>query len=364
MPAGSVARLLHFEPGGVRTALDITTPDGSKSFGVFVRTPGGWVPVQAGMTSQVTVSTRFGACVPQFKPGSTTVAGSEADIVAKFGPKSMVRKFNGTPTSTPPPKTTGASGNHVSWSFGIKVPPTFSQAQRDANDAMAQRIINGEFDTQISNSAFGLDPAYFYAEVLHELDTKANGNHLSLTLGQQLKEHTYNVIKNANSALLVPMTMQAYGFSTTNPLWTNGTFVSRYGSLPHDVIGLDFDGIAPGKDANGNYVLPYPTLQSNRMQNAQQWVRDRGLAGWAVPEWGTLANAVAADADNQVLADTFITYLGQQWVSSSMPPLFACWYDYGPNPEAEASVYSDLLSQPASIGALQQLVASSVALAA
>ena len=373
MPTGATADIFRVSStAGAGNYYDVKNQDGSIEVVLVRKTAAGYVPL---VTSDPTAGpavtgTRFGACVPQFKPGTTTTAGSEADIIAKFGQKAMIRKFNSTPTNTPPPKTTGASGNHASWSFGIAVlggSPT--QAQIDArissNNAMAQSIINGTYDTQIATSVANLDPAYWFVEILHELDTKVNGGWITLANGQQLKDHAYKVIKSANSDLNVVATYQAYGFADTNTAWSSGTFTTRYGSIPHDVIGLDFDGIATLKSGTGGntgvaaeYVLPYPTLQGNRMQNAQQWVRNRSLVGWSVPEWGTLANAVIADANNQVLADTFINYLGQQWLKSTMPPLYACWYDYGPNPEAAASVYSDLLSQPASIGAMKTLVAS------
>jgi len=365
MPTGATADIFRVSStAGAGNFYDLKSNTGAVDVVLVRKTAAGYVPlVQSDATGGPKVTgTRFGACVPQYKPGTASTTGSEADIVAQFGQKAMVRRFNGVPTTTPPSKLAGASGNHISWSFGIAVlggSPT--QAQIDAriasNNQMAQAVISGQYDAQISATVANLDPAYWFVEVLHELDTKVNGGWLTLSNGQQLKAHAYQVIKNANSDLNVVATYQAYGFSDSNTAWSNGTFTARYGSIPHDVIGLDFDGIQPGKDAQGNYVLPYPTLQANRMQNAQQWVRNRGLVGWCVPEWGTYSNAVVADANNQVLADTFINYLGNQWLKSTMPPLFALWYNYGPNPESTATTYSDVLTQPASVGALQAFVA-------
>jgi len=326
------------------------------------------------------VSTRFGASVPQY--GLTGATGTEADVVSKFGTKAMIRRFNGVPSSTPPTKTSGASGNHVSWSFGIKVEGKYNVVGQEANktavinsnNAMADAILAGTYDNQIKASAAGLDPAYFYVEVLHELDTKTNlwsgdgRGFMDLAKGQAVKTRAYNLIKSANSDLLVVATYQAYGLASSNSVYTSGVFEQRYGAIPHDVLGIDADGIAPPyddvKNADGTttrvYKLPYPSLVT-RAENAQKWVTAHGLKGWSVPEWGTLANAVAADADNQILADSWITYWANNWLGQPIPPLYACWYDYGPNPEAAASTLSDLLQQPASIGALSDLVGGAVA---
>jgi PKD repeat protein len=301
--------------------------------------------------AQVLRPTKFGACWPQ---GSTA-----ADVVTKFGQKAFIRYFAGTPTSTPPAKVIGASGCHISWSFGITVTSgltgTALSDRLASNNAIATAIINGTYDAQITASVTGLDVEHWRVEAIHELDTKYNNGQLSLTLGQQAKTKFYNVVKAANPGLLVVLTLQGYSFSNSNTSYTNGTTDSRYGAIPHDVIGLDVDGIQPPKSANGDYILPYPSL-AGRATNAQKWMRDHGASRYAFPEWGVTTTCID-DPNNTTLANSWISYYGQLWVAEPIAPDFACWYDYGGNPENASITATDLLTKPAAINALKALVA-------
>jgi len=319
----------------------------------WVRTSHRWGTAtnSGGNTPVPAVNTRFGACPTQ--------GGTLAGVVTKWGQKAFVRYFAGTPTMTPPAKVAGSSGMHISWSFGIKVDSTADKPTLlAANNAAAQSVINGNYDAQITASVTGLDPAYFYVECLHEIDTKVNGGYLTLSLGQQMKTRFYNLVKAANPNLWVGLTIQGYALAESNTLYTGGTTDARYGGIPHDFIGLDVDGIAPKQTA------PYYPDLTTRARNAQKWMRDHGAKGYAFPEWGVPANVVTADADNQILADNWITYYGNSWKAEPIPPLFAAWYDYGANPETPGSTASDQLVQPAAVAALTNLVAASFALAA
>jgi hypothetical protein len=318
---------------------------------------------------QARYSTLFGAC--------PAIGSSLTGTVTKWGQKTFLRNFAGIPGTTALTKVPGSSGMHVSWSLGIKVDGSLAngspekQALIDANNALAQRFLNGEWDDNVTASVTGIDPKYFYVELLHELDTKTNGSqpHMTLSLGQQIKTKFYGLVKAANPDLLVVMTLQGYSFSDTNTFYTGGTMEQRFGAIPHDVIGLDVDGIAPPLVAGtggttgvpAQYQTPYPLL-TTRARNAQRWmVAHPGVVGYAFPEWGVTTGAVD-DTDNQILADTWITKYGVQWRDTEpIPALFATWYDYGANPEQPGSNYSDLITQPISKAALQALISASVA---
>jgi len=273
-------------------------------------------------------SVRFGACPPA---GSTA-----ADVVTKFGQKSFVRTFLGTPSGTPPVKIAGASGVHISWSLG--------------GATGYQPFIDGTYDTAMKACLAGLDPTYFYVEALHELDNKVNGGTTTLAIGTAVKNHFYDLVQAANPALRVVNTLTGYAFSDNNTKYTSGATDLNYGSIKAHIIGLDLDGI---------HSFPYPNLDT-RAKNAQKFIRDHaayGYTDWAVPEWGTTTTQPQDQPDLLIMANDWITKYGNAWKAEAKPPVWVTWYDYGSNPEDAGSTATDLLTVPAPINALKALVA-------
>ena len=316
---------------------------------------------QLGVIAARLRTVRFGACPP--------ANSTAADVVVKWGSGAFIRTFLGFP-GTVPTKEVGASGAHFSWSFGITTANgdknhtdaenlAIKNASIASNTATYNKIMAGDYNAAMILCIKNLDPNYFFVEAIHEADTKYKSGTITMAQLTGIKNWFYDLVKANNPNLRVVVTLTGYSFSDANPDYTKGVTDSLYGVLKGNVIGLDVDGI----HATAGNGYTYPQMQT-RAKNAQKWIIDHATMGYtdyAFPEWGT---SVIAKPDDQpdliILSDQWITYYGESWVLEPKQPLFACWYDYGSDPENATSTATDLLLKPNPIAALRALVALSI----